>query len=364
MWLHGCWGQFRSLPFREERASGPSRSPHFRGSGIPCLHPAAPRFPTRTLPRSLPMIRVRFLGTAAACPTVARNVSGIAVQREGESFLWDCGEGTQRQIMRYGTGFSFDHVFITHTHADHFLGLPGLLRTLGLQGRERPLRVLGPRGSEGLLDRAIHLGVRNLPFQVDIGALHDGDRVDFEGWAVQAFSVDHGVPALGYALIEAPRLGRFDVEKARQMGIPEGPLFGRLHRGETIEVDGGSISPEDVVGDPRPGRRVVYAGDCRPGQATVTASAGSELLIHEATFAGDEAERARDTRHSTALEAATIGSQAGVARLVMTHISARYSESPKALEAEARKVFPLTQVAYDGLEIEIPYHDPLPEPLP
>ncbi len=303
------------------------------------------------------MIRVRFLGTAAARPTVARNVSGIAVQREGESLLWDCGEGTQRQIMRFGTGFSFRHVFITHAHADHFLGLPGLLRTMGLQGREESLSIYGPRGSEGILSAAVHLGVKTIPFPVEILPLSGGEGVDFGDWSIQAFAVEHGIPALGYMLVEKERLGRFDVGRARDLGVPEGPLFGRLHRGEPVEVDGRTIRPEDLVGPPRPGRRLVYAGDCRPGPSTVEAALGADLLIHEATFLEEEAARARDTRHATAAEAARVAHQAGARQLAMTHISARYSELPKVLEAEARAVFKESRVAYDGLELEIPYRD-------
>ncbi|NNM35431.1 MAG: ribonuclease Z [Gemmatimonadetes bacterium] len=301
------------------------------------------------------MIRVRFLGTAAARPTVSRNVAGIAVQREGQSFLWDCGEGTQRQIMRFGTGFSFRHVFITHAHADHFLGLPGLLRTMGLQGREEPLFIYGPKGSEAVLSQAVHLGVKATPFPVEVLPLQGGGVVDFGDWRVEAFPVSHGIPALGYALVERARLGRFDVNRARELGVPEGPMFGRLHRGETVEIDGRQVRPEDLVGPPRPGRRLVYAGDCRPGATTAEAARGADLLIHEATFTAEEEDRARETRHSTAAEAADVARQAEVRSLAMTHISARYGELPKVLEAEARAVFKESRVAFDGLELEIPY---------
>lgn len=303
------------------------------------------------------MIRVHFLGTAAARPTVARNVSGIAVQREGESFLWDCGEGTQRQIMRYGSGFSFSHIFITHAHADHFLGIPGLLRTMGLQGRDEPMTVYGPAGSGPLLEAAVHMGVERLHFPVHVRCLEDGERVDFRGWAVHAFAVDHGVAALGYALVEEVRLGRFDVEAVRRLGVPEGPLYGRLHRGETIEVDGRVISPDDVVGPPRPGRKVVYSGDTRPNRRTVEMAVGADLLIHEATFGADEGKRARETRHSTAAEAADVAARARARHLALTHISARYSDAPRVLRRQARALFAATDVAHDGLELEIGYRE-------
>ncbi len=303
------------------------------------------------------MIRVRFLGTAAARPTVRRNVSAIAIQREGRSVLWDCGEGTQRQIMRFGTGFTFSHIFITHAHADHFLGLPGLLRTMGLQGREERMNIYGPAGAVATLDAAVRLGVERLPFPVEVGSLRPGDRVDFGDWAMHAFRAEHGVAALGYALIEDARLGRFDVEAARRLGVPEGPLFGRLHRGETIYVGDRTISPDDVVGPSRPGRTVVYTGDTRPSRTTVRVARGADLLIHEATFGSDEVGRARETRHSTAAEAADVAARAHVRRLVLTHISARYSESPERLRNQARDVFPEASVAHDGLEVELGYHE-------
>ena len=303
------------------------------------------------------MIRIRFLGTAAARPTVRRNVAGIAVQREGESFLWDCGEGTQRQMMRYGTGFSFNHIFVTHAHADHILGLPGLLRTMGLQGREEGMTVYGPAGTEKRLRAAVRLGAQRSPFPVEVRGLEPGARVPFDGWAVHAYRADHGVPAIGYALVEEVRLGRFDPEAARRLGVPEGPLFGKLHRGESVVVDGRAIAPADVVGPPRRGRKVVYSGDTRPTRETVEIARGAELLIHEATFGADEVARARETRHSTSAEAARVALRAGVQELVLTHVSARYSENPARLKAGGRKVFPACRVARDGLEIEIGYRD-------
>ena len=303
------------------------------------------------------MIRVRFLGTAASCPTVSRNVSGIAVQRGGESFLLDCGEGTQRQIMRYGTGFSFAHIFVTHGHADHFLGLPGLLRTMGLQGREAGMTIYGPAAATDLLNAAVRMGLERLAFPVRVKGLAHGDRIDFDGWAIHAFNVDHGVAALGYALVEEMRLGRFDVDMARRLGVPEGPLFGRLHRGETIEVGGRAITPDQVVGSPRPGRKVVYTGDTRPTRVTAAMAMGADLLIHDSTFGSEEKKRAWETRHSTAAEAAGVAARAKAKRLVLTHLSARYADAPRVLEKQARAVFPASMVAHDGLEIEIGYRE-------
>ncbi len=303
------------------------------------------------------MLRVTFLGTAASRPTVGRNVSALLVNREGETMLFDCGEGTQRQMMRYGTGFAIDDIFVTHMHADHFLGIIGLLRTMGLQGRETAVRLWGPPGCVPILEAAVNLGVDRVPFAVTIEELAPGAAIERQGYAIRAFRTSHGLASIGFALLEHERLGRFHPERARELGVPHGPLFGRLHRGEPVEVDGRVIRPEDVVGPPRPGRRVVYTGDTRPTRDTVMAAAGADLLIHDATFGEEEADRARATRHSTAREAAQLAHKAGVRRLVLTHLSARYAEDPRQLEREARAVFPASVVAFDGMELEVPFAD-------
>lgn len=308
------------------------------------------------------MIRVVFLGTAASRPTVARNVSSVMVQRLGELLMFDCGEGTQRQMMRFGTGFGVHDIFFSHMHADHLLGLPGLLRTMGLQGRDEPMRLFCARGEAGIVGDAVRLGVERVPFEIDIRELAPGETITRQGYDIVAFRTRHGRHSLGYALVEHPRLGRFDPERARELGVPEGPLFGRLHRGESVEVDGRIVTPELVVGEPRPGRRLVYTGDTRPTRATVEHARGADLLIHEATFGEDEADRARETLHSTAREAATVARDAGVRRLVLTHLSSRYGLEPEVLEREARAVFPAAEIARDGLDIELPYPDSVDEP--
>jgi ribonuclease Z len=302
-------------------------------------------------------MRVTFLGTSAARPTVSRNVSSLVLHREGEMMMFDCGEGTQRQMMRYGTGFTLSEIFFSHLHADHFLGVIGLLRTLGLQGREEPVTLYGPAGATAILRAAVDLGVERVPFEVAIRELEPGEVLSRAEYAVVPFRTSHGGRSLGYAVVEEERLGRFDPDVAARLGVPEGPLWGKLHRGEPVEVEGRTVSAAEVVGPPRPGRKVVYTGDTRPARQVVEMARGADLLIHEATFASDEAARARETGHSTAVEAARIAREAGVLQLVLTHLSPRYADDPRVLEREARKLFPASSIAHDGLTLEIPYRD-------
>jgi len=258
-------------------------------------------------------------------------------------------------MMRYGTGFALDHIFVTHMHADHYLGIIGLVRTMALQGRTEPLHIFGPTGSAHTLEQAVHLGGNRIGFPVEITEMDPGDGLDRDGFRIEAVQVRHGTAAVGYALREVPRPGRFDLEKARALAIPEGPLFGQLHRGQAIEVDGRRIEPEEVVGPPRPGRLVVYTGDTRPSLEVERAATGADLLVHEATFTDEEAARARETFHSTGREAGSVARAAGVERLCLTHLSARYSANPAPIERDARREFPRAVVAQDGMVVEIGY---------
>jgi ribonuclease Z len=304
------------------------------------------------------LLRVTFLGTASARPTPSRNVSSIALQREGDLFLLDCGEGTQRQMMRFGVGFALQGIFVTHMHADHYLGITGLLRTLSLQGRTEPLPIWGPPRSEATLRSVIELGGDRLVFPVRTQELEPGEAVSFEGYAISAFPTRHTSDSIGLVLEEAPRLGRFDVQRARELGVPEGPDFGRLHRGESVRLStGGVVTASEVVGPQRPGRKLVYTGDTRPCAESVEAAASADLLIHEATFGEEESERAQATGHSTALEAAQIARSASVRELVLTHVSARYSEQAYLLRREAKSTFSRARVADDGLVVEVPLRD-------
>jgi ribonuclease Z len=304
------------------------------------------------------MLSVTFLGTGASIPTIDRNVASLAVQREGETILFDCGEGTQRQMMRYGVGFSFREIFFTHYHADHLLGVTGLLRTMGLQDRTNPVTLFGPRGAQRILGAAISLGIERNKFPVELQEIRPGDRLTRDQYDILVFETEHRADTLGFALVEHPRLGRFNPDRARALGIPEGPLWGRLHKGDTVTLDDGRrFGPADLVGPPRQGRRLVYTGDTRPALAVIEASQEADLLIHEATFGGDELSRAKETGHSTAAEAARVALEAKARRLVLTHISSRYNRDASELLAEAKAVFPETVIARDGMTIEVPYSD-------
>jgi ribonuclease Z len=304
------------------------------------------------------MLALTFLGTSAARPTVERNVSGIALVREGETLLFECGEGTQRQMMRFGVSFALRDIFFTHFHADHFLGVIGLMRTLGLQGREEPVRLWGPKGAKPVLQAALTLGVERVPFEVVIEEVKPGQVLARNGYALHVFATEHGGGSVGYALVEAERFGRFNPDKAREAGIPEGPLWGKLQRGEAVELaDGRRLTADGFVGPRRPGRKVVLTGDTRPSAAVVDAAQGADLLVHEATFGEEDKGRASETNHSTARQAAQVALAAKVRRLVLTHLSARYSISADELVKEAREVFPEVAAAKDGMTVEVPFQD-------
>ncbi|MBM4185676.1 MAG: ribonuclease Z [Gemmatimonadetes bacterium] len=307
------------------------------------------------------MLGVTFLGTGAACPTVERNVSGLAVFREGETFLFDCGEGTQRQMMRYGVGFAFKEVFFTHYHSDHILGIIGLFRTMGLLDRQEKVTLYGPRGAQRVLGHALAVGIERTKFPVEIVEISAGDQLDRGEYSIRVFATEHRTDTVGFALAEHPRLGRFDPERARVLGVPEGPLWGRLHRGMSVTLeDGRVVTAETLVGPSRPGRTLVYTGDTSPCGSVIEAARGADLLIHDSTFGMDERDRAVETGHSTAAEAAAVAREAGVRRLVLTHISARYSREAPELLAEAQAIFPETAIAKDGLSLEVPFHREVP----
>lgn len=302
------------------------------------------------------MLRLTFLGTSAAQPTIQRNLSGLAVRRERELFLVDCGEGTQRQMIRYGTGFDVDAIFFTHFHADHYLGAIGFLRTLSMLGREAPLDVYGPRPARRLLDVMLFTGTEKLAFEVRIHEVEPGKSVRRDGCHMAAFETDHRTPSVGWALVEDARPGRFHRDAALALGVPQGPLFGELQHGRAVTLpDGRVVRPEEVVEAARRGRKVVVTGDTRPCRGTVEAARGADVLVHDSTFGDSEQVRAEETLHSTAREAARVAREAGVGRLVLTHLSTRYDREFRPLVEQAREEYRgALEVASDGMVIEVP----------
>jgi ribonuclease Z len=305
---------------------------------------------------------VVFLGTSGSVPTAQRAPTSLLVRRGGDRLLFDCGEGTQRQLLRSGVGLvELPEIFITHYHADHYLGLPGLLKTFALRGREAPLTIYGPSGLRELVD-ALRRIFGWLSYPLVLEELDPGDALERGDHRIVAFSAHHRVPANGYAIIEDERPGRFDVDAALALGIPEGPLWGRLQRGESVDLpDGRSIGPEHVLGVPRPGRRVVFTGDTEPARSVLEAAYEADLLVHEATFGSEESERAQETGHTTAAGAAELARLAGVRLLALTHLSNRYF-GPE-LAREARAVFPDTVVPKDFDIILVPFPERGPPTL-
>jgi ribonuclease Z len=296
-----------------------------------------------------------FLGTSASMPTARRAPAALLLRRGGERLLFDCAEGTQRQLQRSSVGLpDLEEVFLTHFHADHFLGLPGMLKTFALRGRDGvPLTVYGPPGLRDLFAR-LKPFLGRLPYRLTTVELQPGESLERGEYVLETFAVDHGVPAVGYALVERDRPGRFDVDAADALGVPPGRERGILQGGEPITLaDGRVVTPDEVLGPSRPGRKIVISGDTAPSPSVVQAAHKADLLVHEATFGADEAHRARETLHATAAEAAEVARLAAVRLLALTHVSTRYFGSE--LADEARGVFPQTVVPRDFDVVEVPF---------
>jgi ribonuclease Z len=297
-----------------------------------------------------------FLGTSASAPTAKRAPLALLLRRGGERLLFDCAEGTQRQLMRSAVGLpDLEEIFITHFHADHYLGLPGMLKTFALRQRDVPLTVYGP---PGLRDLFSSLGrvFGKLSYPLELVELRAGETLERDGYRILVFPVHHGVSAVGYAVVEHARPGRFDVETADALGVPNGPERGALQRGDSITLaDGRVLTPDSVLGEARAGRRIVIAGDTAPTETVRVLAEDADVLVHEATFLEDERERAADTLHSTAFQAAEIARDAKVRLLALTHVSPRYF-GPE-LAREAREIFPATIVPRDFDIVEVPFRE-------
>ena len=295
-----------------------------------------------------------FLGTAGSMPTAQRAPAALLVRRGGERLLFDCAEGTQRQLLRSAVGLvDLREVFVTHFHADHVLGLPGMLKTFALRGRELPLDVYGPRGLVDLLG-SLKRVVGKLTYEIQLVELEPGDVLERDGYRLATFGVSHGVRSLGWSLIEAMRPGRFDVIAADGLGVPNGPERGALQRGEPVTLaDGRTVRSDDVLGPPRPGRKIVMTGDTAPSDEIVEAAWEADVLVTEATFSDEERVRAQETLHQTAAQAAEIARRANVGLLALTHLSSRYF-GPE-IAREAREIFAETVVPKDFDVVEVPY---------
>src|SRR5512136_1500938 len=303
------------------------------------------------------MLRLTFLGTSGAMPTAARNLSGLSVRHGREHYLFDCGEGTQRQMIRYGTGFDVTAICFTHFHADHYIGASGFVRTLSMLGRERPLDVYVPAPARPFLEDLVMGGTDPLSFEIRIHVVNPGDAIRRDGATLLPWATHHRITSVGWVLQEDVRPGRFHPERAREAGVPEGELWGELQRGRPVTLAGGRVVEPGTIVDPqRRGRRVAVTGDTRPCPETVAAVRAADLLVHECTFGDAEAERAVETTHSTAREAGQMAREAGVARLLLTHLSTRYDTEPGPLLEQASQEYAgSVEVARDGLVIEMPH---------
>ncbi len=293
-------------------------------------------------------LSLHFAGTAGSVPTARRGLPATLLRAGGDRILFDCGEGTQRQLIRSVGLVELDAVFLTHHHVDHWLGLPGMFKSFDMRDRDRELLLYGPPGTAALL-QSVRAAYGRLGYPLTVTDLEAGDVIEWDGYEVEAFNVQHRGPAFGYAIVEADRPGRFDPDRARELGVTDGPDFGRLQAGETV----GDVGPEQVVGEARRGRRIVLSGDTRPCDAVRVHAADADVLVHESTFLHEDAARARETGHTTARQAAELATEAGVGLLALTHVSQRYH--PRALRDEARESFAATELPRDFDQIVVPF---------
>jgi ribonuclease Z len=299
-------------------------------------------------------LRIIFLGTGGSWPTVKRNVSSVAVKRGSEVILFDCGEGTQRQFQQSNLSYmQIAKIFITHFHGDHFLGLPGLIQTMQLNDRDKPLHLYGPKGMNELTDQLLTLGYFRPSYRIISHEITDGEEIKFDEYSISALKVNHNVPALAYRIREFQRAGKFNKPKALKMGIPEGPLFSKLQKGQTITLPNGEkITPNMILGPSRKGRTIVISGDTKPCEQMIGFSENADILIHEGTFDTRLQDIAKEYGHTTVAQAAEIAKKARVEKLFLVHVSPRYLDF-HVLEDEARHVFLHSFVPKDFQEVEV-----------
>ena len=297
-------------------------------------------------------MEIIFLGTSSAVPTLERNHPSIALRAFAEVMLFDCGEGTQRQLIEAKISpMKITKIFISHFHGDHILGLGGLIQSLGFRGREKDLDIYGPKGLHKIINAISSFGYFQKNYNLNIHEIQDGTVIETEDYVVECAKVEHNIPSYAYSIREKKK-PLFLREKAEELGIPPGPLYGKLHNGEEVEFEGRIIKPEQVLGEAKKGKKISYSGDTRPCEAMIRLARDSDILIHESTYEAEDYQRAVDNAHSTSVEAAEIAREANVNELVLTHISTRYT-SDKNIKSEAQKVFKNTKVARDYMKIDL-----------
>lgn len=297
-------------------------------------------------------MEIIFLGTSSAVPTLERNHPSIALRAFAEVMLFDCGEGTQRQLIEAKISpMKITKIFISHFHGDHILGLGGLIQSLGFRGREKDLDIYGPKGLHKIINAISSFGYFQINYNLNIHEIQDGTIIETEDYVVECAKVEHNIPSYAYSIREKKK-PLFLREKAEELGIPPGPLYGKLHNGEEVEFEGRIIKPEQVLGEAKKGKKISYSGDTRPCEAMIRLARDSDILIHESTYEAEDYQRAVDNAHSTSVEAAEIAKEAEVKELMLTHISTRYT-SDENIKSEAQKVFKNTKVARDYMKIDL-----------
>ena len=297
-------------------------------------------------------MEIIFLGTSSAVHSYTRNHPAIILKAFGETMLFDCGEGTQRQlIFAKVSPMKISKIFLSHYHGDHILGLPGLLQSMNFRGRENKLTIYGPKGLYDLKDSLFKLGYSKIEFPIEFIEIGSQTIESDEDYIIKSQHVNHNVPCLAYS-VEELKKPRFNREKAIELGVPVGPDFGRLHNGEEVEIDGKIIKPEQVLGPPRKGNKITYSGDTTPCSEMVEFARDSTILIHESTYMSEDADKAVENFHSTSADAAKIAKDSNSKELILTHFSTRYTKTDELLK-EAKEVFENTKLAKDFMKIDI-----------
>lgn len=297
-------------------------------------------------------MEIIFLGTSSAVHSYTRNHPAIILKAFGETMLFDCGEGTQRQlIFAKVSPMKISKIFLSHYHGDHILGLPGLLQSMNFRGREKKLTIYGPKGLYDLKDSLFKLGYSKIEFPIEFIEIGSQTIESDEDYIIKSQHVNHNVPCLAYS-VEELKKPRFNREKAIELGVPVGPDFGRLHNGEEVEIDGKIIKPEQVLGPPRKGNKITYSGDTTPCSEMVDFAKDSTILIHESTYMSEDADKAVENFHSTSADAAKIAKDSNSKELILTHFSTRYTQTDRLLK-EAKEIFENTKLAKDFMKIDI-----------